>query len=271
MIGIVGKRDPLPDVVKGTNRFEKAIDDLARKFPRNPKSPSSGAHQLESLWHLLNNMQHHLRSLHRESKAHRVVSPLDASALSSSFESIMEELRWLSRKQVQEDPFPSRHPLFKKVIEEAGRLDRSLKNLAAATSWNNYFSDSEKDPLNDIPRRLSAAIRDLDKKAAKKISLEELEQWCSYFPPVVWKAPQTVPRVAKIYLLKLIPFQVWEVRYRSEAPGRPLVLAIATSDFPDLELLSWCDTTYGFRRNTILRPDIQVCGWFGEHPGMSSD
>ena len=102
-------------------------------------------------------------------------------------------------------------------------------------------------PLNDIPRRLSAAIRDLDKKAAKKISLEELEQWCPYFP-VDWEDPQTVPRVAKIYLLRLIPFQVWEVRYRSEAPGRPLVLAIATSYFPDPELLSWCDTTYGYQK-----------------------
>ena len=247
MISIVGKRDPLSDVVKGTNRIEKAIDDLARKLPRNPRSPSSGAHQMESLWYLLNNMQHNLKSLHGDSKAHRVVSPLDASALSSSFESIMEELSWLSRKQVLEDPFPSRHPLFKKVIEEAGRLDRSLKNLAAATSWKNYFSDREKDSLNDIPRRLSAAIRDLDKKAAKKISLEELEQWCSYFPPVDWEAPQTASRVAKIYLLRLIPFQVWEVRYRSKAPGRPLVLLTMTSSFPDSELLTMCETTYGYQ------------------------
>ena len=247
MIGIFLKRDPLSDVIKGTNRFEKAIDDLASKFPRNPRSPSSGAHQLESLWHLLNNMQHNLKSLHGESKAHRVVSPLDVSALSSSFESIMGELRWLSRKQVLGDALPSRHPLFKKVIEEAGRLDRSLKNLAAATSWKNYFSDREKDPVNDVPRRLSAAIRDLDKKAAKKINLEELEQLCSYFP-VDWEDPQTVPRIAKIYLLRLILFQVWEVRYRSEAPGRPLVLAIATSYFPDPELLTWCDTTYGYQK-----------------------
>ena len=74
MIGIVGKRDPLSDVVKGTNRFEKAIDDLARKFARNPRSPSSGAHQMESLWHLLNNMHHDLRSLRGESKT---ISPSD--------------------------------------------------------------------------------------------------------------------------------------------------------------------------------------------------
>ena len=64
MIGFVGKRDPLSDVVKGTNRFEKAIDDLASKFPRNRKSPSSGEHQLASLRHLLNNMQHDLKGLH---------------------------------------------------------------------------------------------------------------------------------------------------------------------------------------------------------------
>ena len=42
MYGIVGRRDPLSEVVKGTSRIEKAIDDLASKFPRNSESPKSG-------------------------------------------------------------------------------------------------------------------------------------------------------------------------------------------------------------------------------------
>ncbi len=88
---------------------------------------------------------------------------------------------------------------------------------------------------------------------------EELERPCSEFP-IEWDAPQTAPRVAKIYLLGLIPYQVWEVRYRSESPGRPLVLAIATSDFPDSELLSWCDTTYGIQEEYYLAVNNQVGG-----------
>ena len=99
MIDILGKRDPLSEVFRRTNRIEKAIDDLSSKFPRSSKSPSSGAHQLIPLRRLLNDMQHDLRSLHGESKAHRVVSPLDASALSGSFESIME--CWLSAQMGQ--------------------------------------------------------------------------------------------------------------------------------------------------------------------------
>ena len=244
MIGIVGKRDLLSDVIKGTNRIEKAIDDLASRFPRSSKSPNSGAHQLTPLRNILKDMQQLIGNISLERKVKRVISPIDAAALSNTFKFIMAELRWLSSKQLLGDAFPSRHPLFKRAVEEAGRLEGELNRLAAAASWTNDPMDREKDPQYEIPRRLRAAIRDLDKKAAKNVNLEELEQWCPYFP-VDWEDPQTVPRVAKIYLLRLIPFQVWEVRYRSDSPGRRLVLAIATSDFPDPELLSWCDTTYG--------------------------
>ena len=240
MFGIVGRRDPLSEVAKRTSRIEKAINDLASKFPQSAKNPSSAARQLIPLRILLRNMQHDLRSLRGESKARRVASPIDTAALSYSFDSIKAELRWLSSTQALGEAFPFRHPLFKRAVEETGRLEDEINRLTAA--------DREKDPQYAIHRELRAAISVLDKKAAKNVSLEELEQWCSYFPPVDWEDPKTVPRVAKIYLLRLIPFQVWEVRYRSESPGRPLVLAIATSYFPDPELLSWCDTTYGFQK-----------------------
>ena len=247
MFGIVGWRDPLSEVVKGTSRIEKAVDDLAGKFPQNAKSPSSAAHQLIPLRILLGDMQHDLRSLRGESKARRVVSPIDTAALSHSFESIKTELRWLSSKQGLGDAFPSRHPLFKRIVEEVGRLQSELNRLAAKANWTNELVDREKDHLYEIPRRLMAAIGVLDKKAAKKVTLEELEQWISYFPPVDWEDPQTAPRVANVYLLRLIRFQVWEVRYRSKAPGRPLVLLTATSDFPDSELLTMCETTCGYQ------------------------
>ena len=238
MFGIVGRRDPLSEVVKGTSRIEKAINDLASKFPQSAKNPSSAARQLIPLRILLRDMQHDLRSLRRESKARRVVSPIDTAALSYSFESIKAELRWLSSTQGLGEAFPFRHPLFKRAVEEAGRLEDEIDRLTAA--------NREKDPQYGIHRELRAAISVLDKKAAKKVNLEELEQWVSYFPPVDWEDPQTAPRVAKVYLLRLIRFQVWEVRYRSKAPGRPLVLLTATSDFPDSELLTMCETTYGY-------------------------
>lgn len=248
MFGIIRKRDPLWEVTKRASRIENAIAGLASNFPRNPKSPKSGAHQLIPLRNALRDMQRLIGDVSLECKVNRVLSPIDAAALSYSFESIKAELRWLSSKQLPGDALPSRHPLFNKIVEEASRLNRELTRLATTASWTNGLVDKEKDPLYEIPRRLRAAIKDLDKGVAKNVSLEELERWCSDFPSIDWEDLQMVQRVANVYLLNLILFQMWEVRHRSEAPGRPLVLAIATSDFPDPELLNWCDTTYGYRR-----------------------
>ena len=151
MFGIVGRRDPLLGVIKRVRLIEKAVDDLASNFPQSAKSPSSAAHQLIPLRILLRDMQHDLRSLRRGSKAHGVVSPIDVAALSHSLESIKVELRWLSSKQVLGDASPSRRPLFKKIIEKAGRLDRELKRLATATNWTKYLSDRENDSSNEVP------------------------------------------------------------------------------------------------------------------------
>ena len=248
MFGIVGRRDPLSEVVKGTSRIEKAINDLASKFPRNSESPKSGARRLIPLQHNLNDMRRLINNLSQEREVSGTISSIGASSLSNSFESIMAELRWLNSGQLLGDAFPSRHPLFKTAVKEAGRLQSELNRLAAKANWTNELVDREKDHLYEVPRRLGAAIRDLDKKAAKNVSLEELGQWCFNFPPIDWEDQQMVQRAAKVYLLNLIRFQVWEVRYRSEAPGRPLVLTIATSEFPDLELLTWCDATYGYQK-----------------------
>ena len=249
MIRIVGKRDPLSEVIRGTNRIQKAINDLASKFPQRAKNPNSAAHHLIPLRDILKDMQRLIKNLSRERKVSGIISPLGASALSNSFESIMAEFRWLNSGQLLGDAFPSRHPLFKRAVEEVGRLKDEINRLTASANSTNDLVDREKDHLYEVPRRLRAAIRDLDKKAAKNVGLGELGQWCFNFPPIDWEDQQMVQRAAKVYLLNLIPFQVWEVRYRSEAPGRPLVLAIATSDFPDSELLSWCDTTYGIQKD----------------------
>lgn len=248
MIRIVGKRDPLSEVIRGTNRIQKAINDLASKFPQRAKNPNSAAHHLIPLRNIVKDMQRLIKNLSRERKVSGIISPLGASALSNSFESIMAEFRWLNSGQVLGDAFPSRHPLFKRAVEEVGRLKDEINRLTASANSTNDLVDREKDHLYEVPRRLRAAIRDLDKKAAKNVGLEELGQWCFNFPPIDWEDQQMVQRAAKVYLLNLIRFQVWEVRYRSDAPGRPLVLLTATSEFPDLELLTWCDATYGYQK-----------------------
>ena len=79
MIGIVGKRDPLSDVIKGTNRIEKAIDDLASRYPRSSKSPNSDAHQLTPLRNILKDMQQLIGNISLERKVKRVISPIDAA------------------------------------------------------------------------------------------------------------------------------------------------------------------------------------------------
>ncbi len=114
----------------------------------------------------------------------------------------------------------------------------------------------ETDPFYEEPRKLREAIRALDKHAAKDIKLQDLERWFSVFSAIDWHNPQQVQRVAKIYLLSREPFQVWEVRYRSDAPGRPWVLLIETATFPDMEFLAKCDETYGYREEYYIAARI---------------
>ena len=124
-------------------------------------------------------------------------------------------------------------------------METAIQDLMKRTAERPRPKDLEKDPAYEAPRRLRNAIRAQDKSAAKKVSLEKLNQWCSLFPLLTWDDPKMLGRLARFYLLDQEIFQVWEIRYRSNAPGRPLVYLTETAEFPGPEFLEYCEETYG--------------------------
>lgn len=90
----------------------------------------------------------------------------------------------------------------------------------------------------------------MDKRAAKNLdseylTLEKLAKWCDTIPIPDWDDPLKLRRLARFFLADAITIQVWEIRYRSTAPGRPLNLLAITTDLPDAEVLGRYDLMLG--------------------------
>ena len=75
--------------------------------------------------------------------------------------------------------------------------------------------------------------------------MENLATWCERIPIPDWDDARQLRRLAGFYLASTITWQVWEIRYRSDAPGRPLNLLTITTDVPDPDFLELYDLPYG--------------------------
>ena len=110
-----------------------------------------------------------------------------------------------------------------------------------------YLRSPRGDPQLEEARRLRAAICAIDKGQDKRLSLREFRDWCFGFFAFDWDDPMLVHRAALIYLLSDDPYQEFEVLYRSNAPGRPLVLIRRFFEFPDSDSLQECIEIAGHR------------------------
>ncbi|MDP2949458.1 MAG: hypothetical protein Q8P22_07960 [Chloroflexota bacterium] len=152
--------------------------------------------------------------------------------------------------------------LLKAVEGPAIRLKGSLASLETE------FSTAG--PLSGPVLRLRETLAKLDKKAARGLRLEDLHSWCARFPEVRWDDPEECRRVARVVLLDMVPGQLWEVRYRSTAPGRPLLLVRQSVSFPDEESLDDCDQACGSRSNYYVaatRPRWRIVWTFSRASG----
>lgn len=159
--------------------------------------------------------------------------------LETGFDALWDELGTIGVWPVSEpSSSPAGRSLQKDVEGPADRLKEALER----------FSQEEGmaiGPSSEPAIKLLEALRKLDKRAAKGLSLQELRYWCTRFPEVRWDDPREARRVAGVVLLARFPGQVWEVRRRSTAPGRPLLLVIQSLFFPDEESLDACDQVCG--------------------------
>ena len=159
------------------------------------------------------------------------VSPIDVHSVSGSFHELKEQLHHAEQTfELLQGNSPPRRPLFHKVYPHIARMEHAIECLKQEA---NKPPDFETDPFFDAPRELRNAIRELSKRAANRIDRDELTKWCLEFP-IDWNLPEMVKRAAKIYLLSQDPLQNWEIRYRSNAPGKPYVLLTQIAKFPGL-------------------------------------
>jgi len=155
-----------------------------------------------------------------------------------------------------------------------GKVYRALNALASRIhKLQLHVADitrkrAEQDPYYKGVRVLHDTIRALDKDTAKNLTLERLERWVEHLPLFDYEDPQQIRRLATVYLLQMVPYQEWEIRYRSSAPGRSLVLVTSSTTFPDPDLLDYCNRTVGWHDEYYVaatRPRWRVVWKFSIH------
>ena len=99
---------------------------------------------------------------------------------------------------------------------------------------------------------LRKAIRSLDKEAARNLQLDRLALWVPEVLEVDLEDSKQVRRLARLYLLSQIPWQTFQVMYRSSAPGRPLVPLDEGHSFPDARAMERAVKDSGGERNIYV-------------------
>ena len=97
---------------------------------------------------------------------------------------------------------------------------------------------NEQSPQFEDARTLRSALLKIDRSVGRSADLLGLDQWLNTAPSLNWNNPLQVQRMAKIYILALVSDQSWDVRYRSRAPGHPLVFVAELSWFPTYDDLA---------------------------------
>ncbi len=246
MAGLLRTRGQVSEVVRRYEDLEKAFQSALRRLGPN--------YQKESIRTLLGEWRHHLIELGRsvqglaqERTSHGPLTAGGPSFLSDSFAAVSRSAGDFDRRVViGKGRRPSETPPLREVYRRHAKLGKAIQRLLTPRVQRPQRIDLEKDPAHEEARRLRDAIRALDKRAAKNLSpeylkLENLATWCERIPISDWDDPRQLRQLARFYLASTITWQVWEIRYKSDAPGRPLVPLTITTDLPDPELLDLYD------------------------------
>lgn len=244
MAGLGWKRDRVGEVVRRQEHLEGAFQ---KAVGRLGSSHLEGfVRSLVGQWHRdLLRVRSSIRALARERETQGLVTRDASYELRDSFAAASRSAREFDKLVAIRGGRPSQFPPFQNVYRRQVKLGEAIRSLLAPPTRRPQRMDPDKDPEYEQPRKLRNAIRALDKRAARKLSLEDLARWCGRIPVFDWDDPRLLCRLAKFYLASLETFQVWEIRYRSRAPGRPLNLLTITSELPDPEFLQACNEMYG--------------------------
>ena len=250
MAGFLWKRDRVSEVIRRYKDLEKAFQSAVRRL-----GPS---HEEEPIRSLLGEWRRHLielagsiSGLAQKRTTHGRLTAGGSNFPRESFAAVSRSAREFDQRvTIGKGRRPSQTPPFREVYRRHAKLGKAIHSLSTPRVQRPQRIDLEKDPAYEEARKLRQAIRALDKRAAKNLSseflrLENLAKWCERIPIPDGGDPRQLRRLARFYLASTITFQVWEIRYRSDAPGRPLNLLTITTELPDPELLERYDLGNG--------------------------
>jgi hypothetical protein len=163
--------------------------------------------------------------------------------LEIGFDALWDEL---GETHIQPASQAGRRPAGRSLLKDVEGPTHRLKEALTRLSQEEHLTTGL---LPGHVMLLREALKRLDKVAAKGMSLQELDYWCDRFPEVRWDDPREVRRIARVALLASIPGQVWEVRRRGVALGRPLLPVNQSVFFPDEETLDAYDQVCGRQPN----------------------
>ena len=240
MFRLFGSGDPLRRVEINVKAAMKASDHLARLL--GASAPPHVRYQLSELGRGLAMLQRsaRLRQQNRSRSDYHM-----AMAGVTHINVIADHLsRSLRNRRPRDTRLKGLLREVLKAVQEANSALRLLEQQREAARLESKYM-----PLRD-------AIRKLNRPLARRLSSKDLEQWVRSFSDqgveLTLQDPTQRERMARLIVLACHPEQIYEILYRSSAPGRPLVPLIESGTFPSQDELDLADEMAGGHRTLYV-------------------
>ena len=176
MAASLWKRDRVSEVVRPQEHLEGAFQKAVGRL--------GSSHQEESVRSLVGQwygdllqMKSSIQALARERETQGRVTRGAGYELRDSFAAATTSAREFDKHVLIRGGRPSQSPPFRDVYRRQVKLDEAIRSLLAPPTRRPQRMDPEKDPEYEQPRKLRQAIRALDKRAARNLSLEVSVLW----------------------------------------------------------------------------------------------
>ncbi len=246
------KGDALDEFIKTYSRVSSELVRTGRTFQELGIGPNTPLYPLATMSRHASDIGLSLRSLSASRKGSQPLEVHQTVLLLGVVWSLEGDLREAARK------LPPHLRESRSLSRRLAGLHKEVNRLYAAAlrlhtdAMAMRDSRDEEDPIYEECRLLRTEIARLDKAIASDLKLPDLADWMARMPSVELGDARHLKGLAKVYVLDRVPFQMWELRYRSEKPGRPLLLLTETTGLPDAEMLDYCERQYGHQEQYII-------------------
>ena len=235
------KKTPLEAVLARFTRLEGGFRKASRAL--GSKRPDGMARAMTGIRAWIPDVRTDGRALEVEVRRRRRPRESTIDLVSLGAEGLLSSTR--SFERLVAVTYNGRSPMPRSLVTVHKDLLALTKAIRAFLAWVQACRARLGGEAGRI-RRLFKIIQNLDSKMARSTSGHELAVWLNLHDVPHWEEEFQLRRLAKLFLAEAQPHQQWEVRWRSSAPGRPLILAMVDSRFPDDEYLGELETAIGY-------------------------